>query len=167
MEQSSLESARRSFASDLLSGAYADTSSAEAEAEALGLDLIRPHFAVLLAGAPSDSQGALLEALLNCETPQQLRRIGAVLVESRQVFVICFADEDSALEAFASQANALARAQKQPAALSALHSEFEELPSAYLEATAAYESRFFRPAGQLLSFTELPLTEKSGAPSSR
>ncbi|MBQ3762351.1 MAG: helix-turn-helix domain-containing protein [Clostridia bacterium] len=159
----SLSARKHMFARNLVIGAFDSREDAASAAKELGLDIAKGRFAVLLTGAPRDTrQDVFLDSLIAL-APEQVECVGTDLVENNQIMLIVFADEDKLISDYADllTKERLTQALGLSVAMSAVHGDLKELSNAYLEATSAYESRFFMGENRLLSFSQIPFAAGS------
>ena len=160
IQYSSLAARRHVFARNLVTGAYESMESATEAGRELELDIDKRFYAVLLIGAPRERrQDDYLDSLIAL-APESVCCTGTDLMESNQFMLLCFADVESDIEAFASGLlnEKLVSTLHLPVAISAVHTQLKEMSNAYLEATSAYESRFFMGENRLLRFSEIPFS---------
>lgn len=168
MEQSTLEARRKSFARELLSGVCPDRQSAMEAASAIGLSVAGEYFAVILAGLDREGKADGLEEEAALLAPEGVNCVWTRMEQSDQRLALVFAPDASSPAAFAGSLCRLdsVRAWRLPVAMSAVHTDWNELSTAYLEATSAYESRFFMGDGRLLRFDEIPFSQDQTLPAS-
>lgn len=148
MEKDALAREKSDLARKLINGRYKDENELKNEARNLGLDLEMPVFAALVAPFETDAD-ELADGGVTCLT--------APLGEGGLSAVLCFADSEDVLAKFA---NDLLGSLDGEAAvgMSRVCRGFANSPSAFLEATSAYESRFMMGEGRVIRFEELPLS---------
>ena len=166
MEQSSLESKRRSFARDAINGIWPDKSAAESAAAGIGFDISGDCYAVVVAGMDREGKQADPETEESLAAENHVKCVWTRMEQSEQHLALVFADSPAPVRAFARSLCRLdsVRAWRLPVAMSAVHTDWRELSTAYLEAASAYESRFFMGVGKLLDFEEIPFTGDQALP---
>lgn len=154
LESSSLRDRRGHFVRRMMGGEFDSREELIREAEEVDLNVDLPYCAVLLVGTGGE-KGMSAEDLL----PQEdgLSVMGMELPQNEQLLFAVFAENPDAISACA---RALAgrdvvRLMRLPVALSAIHEDAGKLPTAYLEATSAYESRFVMGEERLLRFGDI------------
>ena len=156
MAASSLTARRQLFVKKLVSGSFAGKEEIEKAAAEVEIDVNHPYCAVLLTGMGRGGEEGLTPERLP-EGTEGMSVMGMDLAQSEQLMIIAFADEASALYAYAKAVAALpaVRVLRLPVAISAVHEDASALPTAYLEATSAYDSRFVMGDQRLLSFADI------------
>ena len=157
IQYSSLSARRHVYARSLVTGAYESAEAAREAASEIGLDIDKKNYVVLLVGAPRERrQDGYLDSLIALQT-ENTCCVGTDLMESNQFMLLCFADGEEAIEAYAAalMGEKLVKTLHLPVAVSAVHEELKEMSNAYLEATSAYESRFLMGENRLLRFSEI------------
>ena len=157
IQYSSLAARRHVYARNLVTGAYETALAAQEAGAEIGVDIGKRYYAVLLVGAPRERrQDGYLDSLISL-APESASCVGTDLMESNQFMLLCFADEEAAIERYADSllSEKLIQTLHLPVAVSAAHTELKEMSNAYLEATSAYESRFLMGENRLLRFSEI------------
>ena len=137
-----------------MKGRYATREEAVAAARAVGLEIDRPWFAVILCNGP---EGWDRPFELNQPPFDRLPGItgaGVELVALKAILYLAFAEEKEALSALAEAVRRESEGDGSPCvtAMSAAHQAFEEAPAAYLEAAAAFDNRFVMGQQAVLSY---------------
>lgn len=156
MAASSLKARRQMFVRRLVSGSFESKEELLVSASEVELSVNYPFCAVLLTGMGRGGEdGINLEGMLR--ESENLSVMGMELVESEQMLLIAFADEAARLYDYAKELCALPAIKRLrlPVAMSAVHEDASALPTAYLEATSAYDSRFVMGDQRLLSFSDI------------
>ncbi len=152
--EKSLPARKSQFANELIAGRIKDKNGLFEEAEALGLELDKRYYAVLLAGMPAGEDAeAYLEYLLK-EAEERTVCVGTELLNREQLLIIVFGDDEGCIQTYA---EALSRAERvrlhrMPVAVSSLHEDIADLPNAYMEAASAYDGGFVGAETCLLRF---------------
>ena len=148
---------RHAFVFQFIKGRFVTREEAVAAGSAVGLDISRSCYAIILC---SSGDG--------CDHPFDLTQppfaglagysgAGVELVALKAQLYLVFADVSETLARLA----ALVRCEGESAggrcvtAISAVHTDFEEAPAAYLEAAAAYDNRFVMGNEQVLSYQDI------------
>lgn len=154
LETSSLKARRRDFVKRMMSGEIEDKDTLVSEAEEVGLNVKRPYCAVLLVGTGGE-KGMTVDGVIPEET--EISVMGMELPQNEQLLLAVFADKPDDITSYARAlvGRDIVRLMRLPVALSAIHEDTDKLPTAYLEATSAYESRFVMGEERLLNFTDI------------
>ena len=163
LRKRSIEVSRALFAKRLTGGEYESREAVEEAAQELELDISAPFFAVLLVGTPAAGTRSVYPDSILGAAGDDITVVGSELTETGQMLAVVFAQDVKAIDEYARRVLELeeVRAQRLPVAVSAVHDSFEDLSTAFLEATSAYESRFVMGDARLLRFTAL--TFENGA----
>ncbi|MCR4620839.1 MAG: helix-turn-helix transcriptional regulator [Clostridiales bacterium] len=149
MEKDALARGRSEFARGLINGLYKDEQTLKTAAQSAKADISRPAFAVLVAP-------------LEGETPEygnnSVTCLSAPLGEGGLFALLCFGDDETELMCFASELLDSLDTEAS-VGMSRVYTDVSDAPNAFLEATSAYESRFFMGEGRVISFNELPLSQ--------
>lgn len=163
----SLPARRALFVQNLVRGRYASAEEARAAARTADVDIDHACFAVMLLGEP---RGASVDpAKLIALAPAGVFPAAAELIAHEQMLLVVFADNSGPIHdyAVALTRSETVRASRVPVAVSDVHADVSEMPTAYLEATSAYESRFVMGDSRLLSFRDISLPARSVPPQAR
>lgn len=153
----SLPARRHMFVKSLVRGAFDSRESAINAGSEVGLDVARAYYALMLI---DDRDSIPVEAVTQC-APEGTVIAQTDLIENRLILVLAFTDERQLLTDFAQALIDQADIKRAHAcvAVSAVHDSLDSLPTAYLEASGAYESRFIMGDTRLLRFTSIPSGE--------
>jgi len=165
----SLPMRKSTFAMDFMKGRYTTREQAVRAAEAVGLEIDRPMIAVVLSGA-TDRQVRPMDV---AESP--LAESGLVagqgidLIAYDQHLYLLFFSDEHALDAFARTLLSTAKTSAKQAAVSVSnpHGNFQEAPTAYLEAAAAYDNRLVMGDERVLRFRDVTVDAADILPQAR
>ena len=148
---------RHDFVFRFVKGRFATREEAVAAGRAVGLEIDRPVYAIILCGCadgndhPFDLGGRPFDRLPGCSGA------GVELVALKANLYLVFSDDPESLPALAEmiRCEGAAGGECCITSVSALHTDFAEAPSAYLEAAAAYENRFVMGSQKVLSYNDI------------
>ena len=148
---------RHDFVFRFVKGRFAAREEAIAAGRAVGLEIDRPVYAVILSSGaegndhPLDLSGPPFSRLSGYSGA------GVELVALRMNLYLVFADRPETLAEIAEMIRAEGEAGGGTCVtcISTAHREFAEAPTAYLEASAAYENRFVRGSQQVLRYSDI------------
>ncbi len=163
--EKSLPARKIHFVQNLVKGRFTSSEDAVAAAEALGLDIDLAYFAIILIGA---SDGARLEDMIR-SAPKEISCAGTDLLAHEQTLIVAFSNDSRLLRKFAQSLcdfDAI-RNNGVPVAISDAHDDIRNMPTAYLEATSAYENRFVMGDNRLLCFADISFAARSVSPAAR
>ena len=148
---------RHEFVFRFTRGKLSSREEAVATARSLGLEIGRRYYAVILTGIPEETDQPFE---LNRPPFSDLPGIsgaGVELVAIRGILYIAFSDRAEELPALAELLRSEGRGAggRCVTAISAVHSDFSEAPTAYLEAAAAYDNRFVRGDQAVLAYDDI------------
>ncbi len=154
---SALPMQRHDFVFRFMKGRFASREEAVAAGRAVGLDIDKPRYAVILCGVPEEWD---LPFELNrppFDTLEGTVGAGVELVAMKANLYLIFSGEEAHLITAAEMLRTAGQAGggRGVTAVSALHSCFEEAPTAYLEAAAAYDNRFVMGDTRVLAYDEI------------
>ena len=147
---------RHDFVFQFLKGRFASRQEAVAAGKAVGLEIDRPYYAVILCSGAEGSDHPFELNQPPFDTLAGYSGAGVELVALKAQLYLAFSDKQETLGALAE----LVRTEGESAgggrcvtAISALHTDFEDAPGAYLEAAAAYDNRFVMGSRQVLTYS--------------
>ncbi len=154
---SALPMQRHDFVFRFMKGRFRSREEAVAAAKAVGLEIDREYYAVILCGVPENWDWPLE---LNCPPFDRFREVtgtGVELVALKGILYLVFSDRPEQLPELAEAARRAGNEESGgcATAISALHRDFSEAPSAYLEAATAYDDRFIRGGEAVLSYDSI------------
>ena len=151
---SALPMQRHDFVFRFMKGRFSSREEAVAAGKAVELDIDKPWYAVILCSVPEewDRPFELNRPPLDALTG--IVGAGVELVALKANLYLVFSQEKARLPALADTIRTLGQqgAGRGITAISALHSQFDEAPTAYLEAAAAYDNRFVMGDSQVLAY---------------
>ena len=155
--EESIPMQRHDFVFRFIKRRFADDAEAVRTAGSLGLVIEKKHYAVILCSASEEWDRPFETAQEPFASLPDVTVAGAELVAMKAYVYLVFADDPASIQELAE------RIRRQDSrgenagvtALSAMHSVFEEAPTAYLEAAAAYENRFVMGRERVLTYGEL------------
>ena len=143
---SALPMQRHDFVLRFVKGRFFTREEAVTAARAVGLDIDRTHYAVILCGAAENWDWPMEKTRPPFDRFQDVTATGVELVALKGTLYLAFSDDPARLpelaEAIRQSGNE--EGSRCATAISALHRQFEEAPAAYLEAAAAYDNRFVK-----------------------
>jgi len=155
----SIPARRHMFVKQLVRGLTGSRAETIAEGAALGIDMAKAYCAVMLIGKGG---GRLSAENMRAIAPEGVTVTGMDMLEHNELMLLIFADETALIDSFSEGAAALPQVTdgRLPVAVSNPHDSLDELSGAYLEASAAYESRFIMGSARLLRFSGIPVGGK-------
>ncbi|MBO7663026.1 MAG: helix-turn-helix domain-containing protein, partial [Clostridia bacterium] len=148
---------RHDFVFRFVKGRFASKEEAVSAGRAVGLEIDRAFYAVILSGGSGgeDHPVDLSDPLFSRFTAYS--GAGVELVALKAALYLIFADDPATLFGMAEAIRQEGEAGGGPCvtAVSAPHSDFSEAPSAYLEASAAYENRFVMGSQKVLRYSDI------------
>lgn len=165
----SLPMQRHDFAIRFMKGRFDTREQAVASAAAVGMNIDRAYYAVILAAVQDHS-----EAPLDLREPPfsaigGLTGCGVELMSLKTHLYLVFADEEGAVRRAAESIRDMCQERTGYAlvALSNLHTNFAHASACYLEAATAYENRFVMGEGPLLEYAAISGSLKDILPKAR
>ncbi|MBR2822330.1 MAG: helix-turn-helix transcriptional regulator [Clostridia bacterium] len=154
---SALPMQRHDFVFRFMKGRFLTREDAVAAARTVGLDIDRACYAVILCGVPENGDWPLDVNGPPFDRFRDVTCMGVELVALKGILYLGFTDHPAQLLALA---EAVRQAGKEESgqcvtAISAVHRQFSEAPTAYLEAAAAYDDRFVKGERTVLSYDDI------------
>ena len=154
---SALPVQRRDFVFRFVKGRFSSREEAVSAGQAVGLEIDRPFYAVILSGGaggddhPLDLDGSPFSSLSGYSGA------GVELVALKANLYLVFTDRPEMLRDLAEMIREKGEAggDRCITALSVAHSDFAEAPAAFLEASAAYENRFVMGSRKVLLYSDI------------
>ena len=154
--ESALPVQRHDFVFRFVKGRFGSRQEAVAAGNAVGMEIDRPFYAVIL------SSGVSNEHPLDLRQPPFSRfsdcsGAGVELVALKANLYLMFSDREETLSSVADQIRLVGMADDDRCVtvISGIHQDFREAPSAYLEAAAAYENRFVMGNQKVLQYSDI------------
>ncbi len=148
---------RHDFVFRFVKGRFASREEAVSAGRAVGLEIDRPVYAVILSGGSGGDDHPLDPESPPFSEFTGYSGAGVELVALKASLYLVFADDPATLSGIAE----LIRREGESGggrcvtAVSVAHSDFSEAPSAYLEASAAYENRFVMGSQKVLRYSDI------------
>ncbi len=148
---------RHDFIFRFIKGRYASRSEAAAAGRLAGLEIDRACYAVILCSGAEGSDHPFELNRPPFDSLTGYSGAGTELVALRAQLYLVFMDEPGTLPALAGimLREGEAGGGRCVTAVSAVHSDFEDAPGAYLEAAAAYDNRFAMGTHQVLAYQDV------------
>ncbi len=148
---------RHDFVFGFVKGRFATRQEAAEAGRAVGLEIDRPCYAIVLCSGAEGSDHPLDLGRPPFDRFAGFSGTGVELVALKANLYLIFADEADTLPAMAEQMRleGIADGGRCVTSISAVHRDFQEAPAAYLEAAAAYENRFVKGNEGVLRFSEI------------
>ena len=148
---------RHDFVFRFVKGRFENRQEAVAAGSAVGLDIDKPRYAVILcSGAggndhPFDLKQPPFSEFSNCSGA------GVELVALKANLYLVFSDHEGTLFSIAEQLRqaGITDDDRCVTAISCVHEDFREAPTAYLEAAASYENRFVMGNQKVLQYSDI------------
>ena len=152
--ESALPMQRHDFVFRFVKGRFESRQEAVAAGNAVGLDIDRPWYAVILSGGnghPFDLKQPPFDRYDCCSGA------GVELVALKANLYLVFSENAETVSAMAEQVRqaGIAEDERCVTAVSCVHGDFREAPAAYLEAAAAYENRFVMGNQKVLQYSDI------------
>ncbi len=151
---SALPMQRHDFVFRFMKGRFASREEAISAAQALGLDIDRAWYAVILCSVSEEWDRPFEMNRPPFDSLEGITGAGVELVALKANLYLVFSNEQSSLHELADQIRIKGQqgSGRSITAISALHSQFDEAPTAYLEAATAYDNRFVMGDSQVLAY---------------
>ena len=148
---------RHDFVFRFVKGRFSSRAEATAAGCAVGLEIDRPVYAVILSSGPAGDDHPLDLSLPPFSRLSGYSGAGVELVALKANLYLVFSDSPDTLPEIAEliRSEGEAGESRCVTAISTLHSDFSEAPTAYLEASAAYENRFVMGSQKVLRYSDI------------
>ena len=148
---------RHDFVFRFIKGRFASREDAVAAGRAVRMDIDRPWYAVILCSVPEEWDRPFELSQPPFDVFSGLAGAGVELVAMKANLYLVFSGEPEQLSALAEEIRkkTLEGGGQCVTAISAAHNAFEEAPTAYLEAAAAYDNRFAMGDTQVLAYDDI------------
>ena len=148
---------RHDFVFRFVKGRFAAREEAVAAGRAVGMEIDRPVYAVILCGCASGNDHPFDLGVAPFDRFTGCSGAGVELVALKANLYLVFSDDPESLPALAEmiRSEGTAGGERCITSISALHTDFTEAPSAYLEAAAAYENRFVMGSQNVLFYSDI------------
>ncbi len=145
---------RHDFVFRFMKGRFSTREEAVAAGKAVGLEIDKPWYAVILCSVPEEWDRPFELNRPPFDALNGIAGAGVELVALKANLYLAFSDEKTLLPRLADLIREAGRqgSGRSVTAISALHARFDEAPTAYLEAAAAYENRFVMGEAQVLAY---------------
>ena len=146
---------RHDFVFQFVKGRFPSREAAVSAASAVGIDIDRQQYAVILCSVPESWDHPLELGQMVEHGDNQVTGAGVELMALKAILYLVFADSEALLIMAAEQIRRAGQTDGERCitAISAVHAQFEEAPGAYLEAAAAYDNRFAMGGQQVLRYS--------------
>ena len=151
---SALPMQRHDFVFRFVKGRYGTREEAVSAGRAVGLDIDKAWYAVILCSVSEELDRPLELNRAPFDRLSGIAGAGVELVALKANLYLAFADNQAVLPELAETIRAAGEEAggRGITAISALHTRFEEAPTAYLEAAAAYDNRFVMGDTRVLAY---------------
>lgn len=148
---------RHDFVFRFVKGRFRNRQEAAAAGNAVGLEIDRPRYAVILCGGAGGNEHPFDLKQPPFDRIGGFSGAGVELVALRANLYLVFADHEGTLFQVAEQLRLAGTADDDRCvtAVSCAHEDFREAPEAYLEAAAAYENRFVMGNRKVLQYSDI------------
>ncbi len=148
---------RHDFVFRFVKGRFTAREEAVASGRAVGMEIDRPVYAIILCGCAGGNDHPFDLAVSPFDRFPGCSGAGVELVALKANLYLVFSDDPESLPALADmiRCEGTAGGERCITSISALHSDFSEAPSAYLEAAAAYENRFVMGSQKVLFYSDI------------
>ena len=148
---------RHDFIFRFVKGRFESRPEAVAAGQAVGLDIDRPVYAVILCNGADGNDHPFDLSASPFDSLSGYSGAGVELVALKANLYLVFSDEPEILPAMAEMIRREGGAGGECCitAISAVHTDFAEAPSAYLEAASAYENRFVMGSQKVLFYEDI------------
>ena len=148
---------RHDFVFRFVKGRFETRQEAVAAGQAVGLEIDRPVYAVILCSGSAGNDHPFDLSLPPFSRLSGYSGAGVELVALKANLYLVFSDDPKVLTGMAEtlRCECAAGGERCITSISALHTDFTEAPSAYLEAAAAYENRFVMGSQKVLCYGDI------------
>ena len=148
---------RHDFVFRFVKDRFTSREEAVAAGRAVGLEIDRPVYAVILCSCPGGSDHPFDLCAPPFDRFPGCSGAGVELVALKANLYLVFSDDPATLPDLAEliRNEGTAGGERCITSISALHTDFTEAPSAYLEAAAAYENRFVMGSQKVLCYSDI------------
>ncbi len=148
---------RHDFVFRFVKGRFATRGEAVAAAEAVGLNIDRPWYQIILCSMPEGTDRPLEMNRPPFDRYPGITGVGVELMALKGMLYLVFAEQEEEMPEFAELIRLNANGDAGPCvtAASAPHRSFEEAPAAYLEAAAAWDNRFLMGDKKVLRYEDI------------
>ena len=148
---------RHDFVFRFVKGRFETRQEAVAAGQAVGLEIDRPVYAVILCSGSAGNDHPFDLSLPPFNRLSGYSGAGVELVALKANLYLVFSDDPKVLTGMAEtlRCECAAGGERCITSISALHTDFTEAPSAYLEAAAAYENRFVMGSQKVLCYGDI------------
>ena len=148
---------RHDFVFQFIKGRFSSRQEAVSAGKAAGLEIDRPCYAVILCSGADTSDHPFELSQPPFDRLTGFSGAGVELVVLKAQLYLVFSSDRDTLAKLADlvRIEGGAGGGRCVTAISAVHSDFEEAPSAYLEAAAAYDNRFVMGSQQVLFYNDI------------
>ncbi len=148
---------RHSFVFQFMKGRFSSYEEAVSVGNALNLEVQKPYYAVILCNNPDKDEHPLELTHPPFSSLSGISGCGVELVALKALLYLVFADDAATLPAVAEMLRKEMESDNERCitAISAVHRDYTEAPSAYLEAASAYDNRFVMGTNHVLSYESI------------
>ena len=148
---------RHDFVFRFVKGRFETRQEAVTAGQAVGLEIDRPVYAVILSSGAAGNDHPFDLSLQPFSRLSGYSGAGVELVALKANLYLVFADDPKVLQDMAEiiRTEGIAVGERCVTAISAVHADFAEAPSAYLEAASAYENRFVMGSQKVLLYSDI------------
>ncbi len=148
---------RHDFVFKFVKGRFASRDEAVAAGRAVGLEIDRAVYAVILSGGSGGDDHPLDLGVPPFDSLSGFSGAGVELVALKATLYLVFADDSETFFGIAERIRGEGEAGggQCVTAISTPHGDFVEAPAAYLEASAAYENRFVMGSRKVLQYSDI------------
>ena len=148
---------RHDFVFQFIKGRFSSRQEAVSAGKAVGLEIERSYYSVILCSGADSIDHPFELNLPPFDSLKGFSGAGVELVVLKAQLYLVFSDGRDTLSALADlvRREGEAGGGRCVTAISAVHTDFEEAPGAYLEAAAAYDNRFVMGSQQVLHYNDI------------